>query len=298
MKKAGDGFGEFTGTFGIGRGQGEATSEAVARNAEFLEEVRAAAKRVFRKNRIAETGFDQALDGFGIVRFHHDVRRDADFLEIAIDDETHVAAFGVEKERNAGEFGGAERTDMAAADFVGGWAHDEELFVKKWNDFEVGFRDGKGDEGEIEAAVEEASDHFFGDADGDADFGVGILLAKFSEWAAELVDQSGNASGEMKRVDVLREVVDEGLLDVAHHRHDLFGEFGEAERGGSRDKAFAAADEEFGVQLVGEIVKLKTDGAGREMNFLGSASHAWRIHDGEEELELVNVHSGAFRGRG
>src|SRR5207244_12361154 len=105
---------------------------------------------LIRKNRRAETGFDQALNGFGIVRFHHDMRREADFLEIAIDDETHVAAFGVEKERNAGEFGGAERTDMAAADFVGGWAHDEELFVDKWNDFGVGVRAGKGEKGERE----------------------------------------------------------------------------------------------------------------------------------------------------
>ncbi len=298
MKKAGDGFGEFPGTFGIGHGEGEAASEAMARNAKFLQEVRPAAKCVFGKNRIAETGFDEAFDGFGVVRFHDDVRRDANFLEVAIDDETDVAALWIEKEGNAGEFGGAQGTDMAAADFVGGRAHHEELFVEKWNDFEVSFRDGKGNESEIEAAVEEASDHFLGDADGDTDFGVGILLAKFSERAAELVDQSGDTGGEMKRVDVLCEVVDEGLLDVAHHRDDLFSEFGEAERGGSGDEAFAAADEEFGVQLVGEIVKLKADGAGREMNFLGGTGHAWRIHDGEEELELVNVHSGASPGRG
>ena len=139
---------------------------------------------------------------------------------------------------------------MAAADFVGGRADDEKLFVEKWNDFEVSFRNGEGNESEIEAAVEEASDHFFCDADGDADLGVGILLAKFSERAAELVDQSGDTGGEMKRVDVLCEVVDEGLLDVTHHRDDLFSEFGEAERCGSGDETFAASDKKFGVQFV------------------------------------------------
>jgi hypothetical protein len=252
---------------------------------------------VFRKNRITETGFDEALDGFGVVRFHDDVRRDAYLFEVAIDDEADVAALGIKKKGDASELGGAQRTDVAAADFVGGRTHDEKLFVEKWNDFEVGFRDGKGNEGEIEAAVEEASDHFFGDADSDADFGVGILFAKFSERAAELVDQSGNASGEVKGVDVFCDVVDEGLPDVAHRGDDLFGEFSEAKRGGSGNEAFAVADKKFGVQFVGKIVKLKADGAGREMNFLSGTGHAWGIHDGKKELELMDVHSGASRGR-
>jgi hypothetical protein len=39
VKKAGDGFGKFAGTFGVGHGEGEAASEAVARDPEFLEEV-------------------------------------------------------------------------------------------------------------------------------------------------------------------------------------------------------------------------------------------------------------------
>ena len=119
---------------------------------------------------------------------------------------------------------------------------------------------------------------------------MGILLAKFSEWAAELVDQSGNASGEMKRVDVLREVVDEGLLDVAHHRDDLFGEFGEAERGGSRDKAFAAADDVMvGVERVPAAGVVGIPGAARFEGVVG------RVVDSAETERRPGVI--ALRGR-
>src|SRR5882724_5749156 len=37
-------------------------------------------------------------------------------------------------------------------------------------------------------------------------------------------------------------------------------------------------------------MELKTDGTGRQMNFFSSAGHARRVHDSEEQFELVNVH--------
>jgi len=57
-------------------------------------------------------------------------------------------------------------------------ANDEELFIEKRNELELGFGDGKGDERQIEAALEQACDHFFSDADRDTDFGVGKAFAE------------------------------------------------------------------------------------------------------------------------
>jgi len=154
VKEACDGFGEFARALGIGHGESEAASQTMARHAIFLKKVRAASESVLGKNRIAKTRFDKSLDGFRVVRFHDHARRDADFFKIAIDDQADVAAFGIEEKRHVGEFRSAHRTYMAAADFVGGRAHDEQLFVKKRNEFEVGFRDGKRNKSEVEAAIE------------------------------------------------------------------------------------------------------------------------------------------------
>jgi len=149
-----------------------------------------------------------------------------------------------------------------ASDFVGGWANDEELFIEKRNELELGFGDGKGDERQIEAALEQACDHFFSDADRDTDFGVGKAFAKLAQRRAQLIDEGGDTGGEMKRADVFGDVVFESLLDVAHHGDDLLGEFGETKGSGRGDEAFAATNEKFGAELVGEIVELETDGAG------------------------------------
>jgi hypothetical protein len=43
------------------------------------------------------------------------------------------------------------------------------------------------------------------------------------------------------------------------------------------------------VKFVGEIVELKADGAGREMDALRSAGHAGRVHDSQKQFQLVNV---------
>ena len=77
---------------------------------------------------------------------------------------------------------------------------------------------------------------------------------------------------------------------MAHHGDDLLGELGEADGRGSGNQAFAAPNEKFGVEFISEIVKLQTDSAGGQVNFFRGASHARRIHNREEKLELVNVH--------
>src|SRR5689334_10455250 len=94
----------------------------------------------------------------------------------------------------------------------------------------------------------------------------------------------------MKRANVFGDVIFESLLNVAHHGDNLLGEFGETEGRGSGDETFATADEKFRTEFIGKVMKLKTDGAGREMNFFRRASHARGIHDSEKEFELVNVH--------
>ena len=104
MKEACDGFGEFARALGIGHGESEAASQTMARHAIFLKKVRAASESVLGKNRIAKAGFDKTFDGFGVVRFHDDARCDADFFKIAIDDQTDVAAFGIEQKWYVSKF--------------------------------------------------------------------------------------------------------------------------------------------------------------------------------------------------
>lgn len=297
MQETCDGFGEFAWAIGVGHREGKAARQAMTRDAVFLEKMRTPAQSVLRKNRITKARFDEALDGFRVVRFHNHAGRDANFFKIAIDDEAHVAAFGIEKKRHVGEFGSAHRTYMAAADFVRGRSHDEEFFVKKGNELEVGVGDGKGNKCEIETAVENASDHFFSDTDGDPDFSIRVLLSEFTERAVQLVDESGDARGEMKWVDVLCQVVHKGLLDLTHHGNDLLGEFGEAQGGGSGDEAFSAPNEKLRAEFGCEIVKLQADRARRQVDFFRCAGHAGRIHDRKEKFELVDVHLAFSRQR-
>ena len=267
----------------------------MAGDAELLEKMRAAAQGVLGKNGIAESGFNETLDGFGVAGFHDDAWGDADFGEKAVDDVAHVAGLWIEEERDIGELRGADGSNLAAANFVGGGADDEELLVEEGNDTELGLGDGKGDEGEVETAVKEAGDHFFGDADSDADFGVGKALAKLAERTAQLVDQGSASGGEVKGADVLGDIVFEGLVNLAHHGDDLLGEFGEAQGGRGGDEALAAADEELGAEVVGEIVELEADGSGGEVNFFGRTGHAGGVHNGQKEFELVDVHRASSR---
>ena len=203
MQKIRDGLSELPRTFGVCHGKREAASQAMARHAKFLEKMRTAAESVLRKDRMSEAGFDEALDGFRVVRLHNNAGRDAQLFEIAINDKTNVAALRVEEEWDAVEFRRAEDADVAAADFAGGRAHDEELFIKKRNELEVGFRYWKRDESEIKTAIEQACHHFFSDSDCDANFRVGKLLPEFAQRAAQLVNERGDSGGEMKRTEIL-----------------------------------------------------------------------------------------------
>lgn len=293
LQETGDGFGQFARAIGLRGGEGESAGETLTGNAELMKEVGASAQCVLRKNGVTEAGFDEALDGFRVVRFHEDARLHGELLEEAINDETNVAALGIKEKRFIGKVGSAQRGDMAAADFVGGRADDEELFVEERYEPELIFRHGKRNEREIEAAIEKAGDHFFRDADGDTNLRVGIALAELAKRAAELIDERGHARGEVKGMRIVVEIVLKELLDLPHHADDLFGMVGEAVGGRSGNEALAAADKELGVEFVGEVVELKTDGAGRKVNFFGSASHAGRIHDREKKFELVNIHVAA-----
>ena len=67
MKKTSDRFGELARTLGIGHGEGEAAGKAVACHAVFLKKMRTPSESVLRKNRIPKTGFDEALNGLGVV---------------------------------------------------------------------------------------------------------------------------------------------------------------------------------------------------------------------------------------
>src|SRR5438128_53612 len=161
--------------------------------------MRTSAQGMLGKNRMAKAGFDEPFDRFGVVSFHDDAGRNADFFEKAVDDQSDVAAFGIKEKGNIRELGSTKRADVTTPDFVGRGANDEKLFIEKRDELELGFRDGKRNESQIETAVEQTGDHFFGDADGDANFRVGKAFAKLAQGRAELIDESGNAGGEMKR---------------------------------------------------------------------------------------------------
>ena len=45
------------------------------------------------------------------------------------------------------------------------------------------------------------------------------------------------------------------------------------------------------MELFGEVMKLEADGTGGEVNFFRGAGHAGRVHDGEKQFKLVDVHS-------
>src|SRR6267142_461945 len=80
---------------------------------------------------------------------------------------------------------------MAAASLVGRGTHDEQLFVKERYEPEVGLGNGKRDERQVEATIEQAGNHLFRYAHSHADFRVGIALSQLSQRTSQLVDQSG-----------------------------------------------------------------------------------------------------------
>ena len=213
-----------------------------------------------------------------------------DLFEEAIDDQAHVAFLRVEEEGQVRQFVGSHGADAACACAVSRGANDEEFFVKQGDQLEILLVHRKGDQREVKATLENPCDHLFGDANRDADLCLGEFFAQLTQWSTELVDQGGDPGGEFERADIPGQIIFELLLNVTHQLDDLPGMLGEALSGGRGDQAFAAADEEFGVEFVGKIVELKADGTRREMDALRSASHAGRVHDSQKELQLVNVH--------
>ena len=70
---------------------------------------------------------------------------------------------------------------MPAPYFVGRWADDEKLFLKKRDDVQILLGDGERDERQIEAPVVESGHHFLGDANGYADLRIGIAFAQLTK---------------------------------------------------------------------------------------------------------------------
>jgi len=100
------------------------------------------------------------------------------------------------------------------------------------------------------------------------------LLAQLPEWFSQLVDQSGDAGGKVEGSDIGGQIVLKFLLDLTHPLGQIFGMFREAHRGRGGNQALSAAHEQFSMELVSEIVQLKTDRAetGRLSRRRGSCS--------------------------
>src|SRR5579863_596577 len=242
------------------------------------------------KYRVAETRFYQALDRFRVIRFHQHARRHTDFAEKSVDDQPHIASLRIKKEWNVGEFCRTQRPNMTAAHFVGGRPNDEQLFVEEWDQLQVGLGDGKRNESQVEAPLQQSGDHFFRDAYRHANFRFRIILSKLPQRTAQLVDQRGHAGGEMEWTRIFRQIVFKYLLDVPHHSHDFFCVLREPQCCRRGDQAFSSPHEKVGVKFVSKVMQLQAYGARRQVNLFRSARHAGRIHDGEEELELVDIH--------
>lgn len=114
----------------------------VTRDAKLLKKVRTSAQGVLGENGVTKAGFDEALDGFRVVGFHDHAGSDAELFEEAVNDEAHVAALRIKKERLVGEIRGRQRGDVPAANVVGARSDDEELFVEKGKEAKLSFRDG------------------------------------------------------------------------------------------------------------------------------------------------------------
>jgi len=80
------------------------------------------------------------------------------------------------------------------------------------------------------------------------------------------------------------QVVLKFLLNLTHPLDQIFGVFRQAHRSWGGDQALSAAHEQLSVELVGEVVQLKTDRARREEGLLRGASHARRLHHGKEQV--------------
>src|SRR5580704_10926765 len=116
---------------------------------------------------------------------------------------------------------------MAAAHLVGRRAYDQQLFIEKWDQLEVDFGDWKRNKCQVEPPLQQPSDHFFRDAYRHANFRFWKILSEPPQWTSQLVDQGGNAGGEMEWTRIFRQIVLKHLLDMPHHSHDFFCVFSE-----------------------------------------------------------------------
>src|SRR5271154_4944542 len=94
-KKVGDRFGKFAWILHASHGQRLFADQPVAADSMRMEESRSAAQRVLRQDGVSKTGFQQALYGFRVVRFHHHTRSEPDLRKTPVDHLPHSAARGV-----------------------------------------------------------------------------------------------------------------------------------------------------------------------------------------------------------
>ena len=83
------------------------------------------------------------------------------------------------------------------------------------------------------------------------------------EGPAELVDERCDAGCQVKRAAILGDVVLEFLLDVTHQLDDFLGAFRKPKRCRRGNQPFSPAHEKLGVQLFGQVMKLKAYGSWR-----------------------------------
>src|SRR6266850_5223662 len=169
---------------------------------------------------------------------------------------------------------------MSPSPLVCRGAHDEQLFVKERNEPEAGLRNRQRDERQVEAAIEQAGNHFLRYAYGHADFRVGIALSQLSQRAPQLVDQGGDARREMERANIFRKIILKLLLDVAHQLNNFLGPLRKAQGCRSRNQPLSTPYEEFRVKFVSKVMELETNGARRQVNLFRRARHARGVHDG------------------
>ncbi len=82
-----------------------------------------------------------------------------------------------------------------------------------------------------------------------------------------MIDQGSDTCGKMERPDVGGQVVLKFLLNLTHPLDQIFSVFRQAHGGRGGDQALSAAHEQFSVELVGEVVQLKTGRAGERKTF-------------------------------
>ncbi len=149
---------------------------------------------------------------------------------------------------------------------------------------------GQGNEGQVEAAVEETGHHFLGRHDRDVDGHLGKRLAQLAQGAAQAVNQGGGAGGEMERPLIGQRVALKFTLDLGHLAHHRARPLGQAQGRGGRNQALSRAHKQVGVELAGQVLELQADRAGRQVYLFGRARDAGAFHHRQKQLELPELH--------